>query len=581
AVFSQLNALKEDCFYEYAIRINQIGDNDKRETWNKIVNMKISIAAGFAYALRYLAENVTPDAWELYRNEGTVTSIGLPDEFMMRVPFTDKIAPVFRDTHPIFDVSDIYATMELLLDRAGTVYYTIAPKSLLPAFVDGVQVPYEDIPRCDGGTYNPVADTLFVTEPSAMSIVEPNHANPRIIDGVLTVGTAAIDKVIEPLEPEEDYVAYFVVKGTGQIYSPQAYCFRFTTKPIVRPLLTLENYGDSAGFKTNYDAEVSYILLSYNKDGEDRFNQLLQESFLSYLTEDPELREDYFAIPEDKETGITPNDYTVLEALKRSYYIGGQEQGSVFDCFAGQKVKDDLAASVRAQSSSTTGVAAAGKITLEKDVIASQDFAPYMSGSTEHLLLAVAQAIVNGELKSGDAFKGIQPLRISDDQAPVVVACDSTLEYTGTNANNNPQFSGELFVAFDEHIYIKMGTGEDHRYVPVEINTGSDDATEGFVKITNVYSSSSMQVEIDENDNAPGELTNHVTFKITNAIRNATIHFDVNLCDVHGNTRTGGGLTLKLQVNAWKDPTDTSENPVLTYDTKFVISPKGWDGVVE
>ena len=60
---------------------------------------------------------------------------------------------------------------------------------------------------------------LNVTEPKPYSIYSPNFGSDDIKSGSVVMGTSYRDIVLNDLEPNQLYFAYFVTQGTGQVYS--------------------------------------------------------------------------------------------------------------------------------------------------------------------------------------------------------------------------------------------------------------------------------------------------------------------------------------------------------------------------
>ena len=130
--FEQLKSLQENQEYQYGILVTELDGNSDHDTWNATLNMKIGLAAGANTNLSNLANNVSMDNWENMTQAAEVTSIGNciaqgSDELTLKKVFSDKKAPVFASDFPKFTPTDTSVTMQVMLDRPGTVYYTVAP----------------------------------------------------------------------------------------------------------------------------------------------------------------------------------------------------------------------------------------------------------------------------------------------------------------------------------------------------------------------------------------------------------------------------------------------------------------------
>lgn len=578
--FAQLSELKENCYYEYAVRVVKLEGSTDRDTWSKRVNMKISIAAGLSHDLDNLSRVVTPVTWSTYRAEGGVTSIGLPENFAMHKQFSDVVAPSFTDGRPVFYPGDTYVDMELLLNRSGTVYYAVAPEGLITTRydydgeggADAVVPEYEDIPESGAGSvYGAGLDTMILSTPTYLNIVNPNYTNSLIQTGSVSVGSGVVDRTLTDLQPEKNYIAYFVIKGTGQVYS-DVYCYRFKTKPITRPTITLQLFGESASIKTNYDSTANYILLIYNRSSDDSYNKLLRERFSTYLTNDAKLRAEYNRLYGNKTGSDGQRGYTVLDVLLNDHFdAAGNVLGSIFDYFARQDIKDTVATNIQAQSTTDATISKTGQVELGKDIPQTVNCRANMVGTTEYLLLVVAKS----DLGSGYAFRGIMPLKLADNEAPLVTSCTFTMD-SYNSSGQLPTFTGELTVNFDEDIYIKEGTGTMQEYIPVENRTDFP-PTSGFVSMTTAVTSMPSSIQIVPRTDGAGKTTHAVTFKVTNAVRNTKVVFNADLCDSGGHTRAGGALTLVLNYRAFPDPIYPDDPSKMTYDPYFEITSRAWD----
>ena len=124
--------MQENQEYQYGIHVKELDGNIDPDTWNATLNMKIGLAAGANTNLSNLANNVSMKNWESMTQSAEVTSIGNciaqgSDELTLKKVFSDKKAPVFASDFPKFTPTDTSVTMQVMLDRPGTVYYTVAP----------------------------------------------------------------------------------------------------------------------------------------------------------------------------------------------------------------------------------------------------------------------------------------------------------------------------------------------------------------------------------------------------------------------------------------------------------------------
>ena len=269
--------------------------------------------------------------------------------------------------------------------------------------------------------------------------------------------------------------------------------------------------------------------------------------------------------------------YTVLDALLNDHFdAAGNVLGSIFDYFAKQDIKDTVSTNIKAQSTTDATIAKTGEEALEKDIPETVNCKENMVGTTEYLLLVVAKS----DLGSGYAFRGIMPLRLADNEAPLVTSCTFRMDgYTLPPADvvgALPTFTGELTINFDEDIYLKEGTGTAQEYIPVENRTDIP-PTDGFASMLTAVTTVPSNVEIVPRADGAGKTTHAVTFKVTNAVRNTKIVFNADLCDSGGHTRAGGALTLVLDYKAFPDPIYPDDPSKMIYDPYFEITSRAWD----
>ena len=91
-------------------------------------------------SLSNLANSAWTD-WDTNTEANNITSIGNcvaqgSDELTLRRVFSDSIAPNFATEFPTFDpITDVSVTMNVMLDRAGTVFYMVAPLGTVTSYL--------------------------------------------------------------------------------------------------------------------------------------------------------------------------------------------------------------------------------------------------------------------------------------------------------------------------------------------------------------------------------------------------------------------------------------------------------------
>ena len=283
--FPQVNDLVEGYYYEFAISMTRKGTSTERNGWSGEVNFSVNVAAATSNVLFTLARGLTTNEWTNFVTNGLTNSggasIGDPETLRVRQLFTDTKTPQFVGGAPVLEAGDSFINMTLTLDRAGTIYYSIAPVDnvgstsaperpvITTTRKDGTDFKWEDMPQ--NGSDND--ETLnqesppMLEAPDALNIFNPNRTNPRVhADSVEYGGGQA--EIIEPvtgLEPNKEYLVYFVLKGASDDLS-RVYCYRFKTDPTSKPKLRMQAVNGVATLTiTNpVAANVSWIMFPSN-----------------------------------------------------------------------------------------------------------------------------------------------------------------------------------------------------------------------------------------------------------------------------------------------------------------------------
>lgn len=544
--FEQLNKLKEDQIYEYAIRFTKVDGESDRTVWSQRINCKVDVVAGGSNVLSNLSVSVTSDDWTEAQEDGA-TSIGLPTTFILKKQFTDKRAPVFAGESPVIDAADTYANMTLLLDRSGTIYYVVSKKGLIITQDDnGNEIIDSQIPLGGTDTIDPPALSL----PSYLNIVNPKYSNTQIKTGSVTGDTGATQLKVAGLEPNTEYYVYFVLKGTGQVFS-DVLCYRFTTTEADRPKITLDLQNPSVNVSTSEDAEVNYALLV---DG--KCPDVFYKPFKNYVADVSTLPASY-----------NDNDYTVLDAMIGSVIENKELKGSVFDIYAAQTWKEYFATLIRNQKADDGGtVVLVGSVTVSKNSVETVKCKDYMSGSTWYCFLSVGRNVQG----TSDAFRAIRPVYQVDTQAPMVVSCSTSIDFTSNppatslSAATSRAYSGSLSIMFSEQLYNVSISDNTQVIKPIEATTLGN-TTSGYVSLGTVLS---LPVSATVNYSNPvyGPCS-EVRFTFTNLRYGESISLKKTVCDAYGNVHSSP-LVLTLNVSQ----ADAQGN----YIPYFTIT-KDWD----
>lgn len=247
--------------YDYAIKLKSINEIAEPDKWDATVRLHLFCVAGSPSNLRNLVQgDVTESIWQdRVVNAKTVSSIGNPSDFSIEIVRSNQSAPNFNESFPRVSPGDSLTTIRYQLDRAGDVYYVVAPEKNLPPKNDIKIIDeeygdvWDDEPIDDTGIPNlgKLIDTyasavlpagkrdMGITSPNASQIMNPsqftNDAGYRT--GKVTysgAGTAEIQ--IANLNANSKYYIYFVLKGSYALPS-SVLCYKFSTTDVVSPNL--------------------------------------------------------------------------------------------------------------------------------------------------------------------------------------------------------------------------------------------------------------------------------------------------------------------------------------------------------
>lgn len=449
--FAQLNTLKENAEYEYAIHFTQIGSLTDPDTWSQRLNIGVNILAGDTNSLQTLANNLSVDNYEAMV-PSKLTNIGQPDDFNLIKQFSDQTPPVFASNHPTFSAGSSAVNMYLMLDRPGTLYYVVAPIPTIPTSgtvknEEGTKnfsdTDYEALDQ-EGQYLNNGMEFVYnqtISTPARLDIVNASTtyaANPRIKYGSTTLGPSEVEKMVEGLEPNTKYIVYFVLQGmSNQTYS-EVYAYRFETSDVDIPYITMEAVNPEVSFTTTENAQVSYALFAYNQ-----LPTIFKQNMEGDNLENPD---------DGPIQSVTdPNKtMTVLEAILKTKDRSTWE--SYFDVYASQDLKDDVQEIIqRRQTGGGGNPVTTGNLDTEKGTREEVDFTTAMqsesgANATYFYCLATAQ----NALGSAYSFKGVEDVHIPDREPPYLIDVSHTLKETATGSG---LYTGTITLTFNEPLY--------------------------------------------------------------------------------------------------------------------------------
>ena len=569
--FKTLDSLKEGTAYQYAIHVTKLGGDSDRASWNKTVNMQVTMAAGPQSLLRLVTGGSTDASWQHALTSGVV-SIGNPDPFKQQVAFTDTRPPDIVSPYPKFEAGDTITDMTFLLNRTGTIYYVVTPiREIKDA--DGKTTIEIDTPvpatKVGGGTPLPdevpedgldQAKQLQLDAPTKDTIINGNITDTRVRQGNIAGSAASTCTVhLTDLEPETMYYVYLMFQGTTQVVSEKALCYRFTTEKIVRPILNLQLSGTS-NVNVNVDrtSEVYGKLMIEANAGSPFMDQ-----FATTANIDPKFVNG--STFKDIPPAYLDKDYTVLQAMIDTYAPTGS---SVFDQFASEALKNQVAAFIRGSNNDPATVVDTwhnANVEMNRDELLSFK---NMTPGTWYVFIAVAKS----PLGSGDAFRAVRPVQLMDQQNPQITSVGGVY-YTSSGA-----LRGKLVVVFDEPLYLSILDAGLQVRRPLAVVTGKkripDNAIGSAVEYWGVdgrftFTDTNIKLETETiSGTAKPSMTDRFVFDFSAGVRNgAQITFPTGLCDQWGNgANNQAACTLTIRYDTTKE------------EFVYTISPSVWDG---
>ncbi len=560
----KLNTLSDKgTLYDFAINVTKLKGNSTRDEWTDTVNFRIYVISGMTNDLTGLSINPNATTYSTALNEKKITNIGVPTVFTTNAPFSDTEPPYFNSNYPTFESIDTGVKINLSLNRAGSVYYVIAPvddrdangnpttPTITTQDLNGNAVLWNTV-KDKGVNHDLNKDwkneytTPTLSSPGDLSITNPNIASSRIKHGVVTVNDAVASIDEEGLEPDQDYYVYFVTKG-ARAYSP-VLLYRFSTKEVTRPVITATTNGGSVvtiGSPT-MTSDVKYMLVTHAQGA---MLDMLSKNFKDYTTDKN------YEDPKDDKGNPVPR--TVLQALQESVPgdASGTQTCSIFDEYATQTAKDRLTSYIDTASPSTgqlTSIVGVGNnggkpIASGSSVVleCNDDKWSKMQEDTSYVFLVMGKS----SMGSGYAFRAAYP----------IIAANSTqvkiTNYTPAYDEKNGALTGLITLLFNDYIYIPAEySGND----PVPVVTSKTADTGDSTTVPNPkrwygnLASSSDKIEAIENGSSVR--TNTLRFNFSGITPNApgSWYFSTKFCNSDG-VPTQANSTLYFILRAKKD----------------------------
>lgn len=539
--WQKLKAFTED--REFAIKITKLESSEVRDNWSGSVSLSITPVTGTAESLRNLSNTpfLTPDSYKEFQNGiYAVKEIGVPAKYTVSCSFRDQNAPTFDNGTPIFTVGDSSASIDIQLNRPNTrFYYVVTQVGKISTTLNDKTVITADNGNWDKLPKNGEGLTAGNVElPRADAITSGTYLNkaPTYIAGIGRYDGSLQTVKISGLAASTKYIAYFVLQGESEESTSGVYAFRFETAEVVRPILSISVATTTATIKADRDANVNYMAFTAAKAGTP-FTDKLE----THLIGDADKHDKW---------SPTYKNLTLLEAMRENVMNGSVSLGSVFDFFANQSTKDQIAGIIASGQTISYSVAS-GDLTLKAGSLTSKpiDFSKYMLPGGRYWVVAVGKS----PLGSGYAFSANAPLYAVDNQPPRVRAISTTITTTSVyktwNEAANAKYSGTLKIDFDENLYF-LTEDSDKLLQVVDKPLADVDKFGSYTSSTTIIGAldprALTQRYLGSSDTAP---CSSLTFDFTDIKRGTSITFNSGIADKSSNSGKGmGTLIISLHI---------------------------------
>ena len=539
--WQKLKAFTED--REFAIKITKLESSEVRDNWSGSVSLSITPVTGTAESLRNLSNTpfLTPDSYKEFQNSiYAVKEIGVPAKYTVSCSFRDQNAPTFDNGTPIFTVGDSSASIDIQLNRPNTrFYYVVTQVGKISTTLNDKTVITADNGNWDKLPTNGAGLTEGNAElPRADAITSGTYLNkaPTYIAGTGRYDGSLQTVKISGLAASTKYIAYFVLQGESEESTSGVYAFRFETAEVVRPILSISVATTTATIKADRDANVNYMAFTAAKAGTP-FTDKLE----THLIGDADKHDKW---------SPTYKNLTLLEAMRENVMNGSVSLGSVFDFFANQSTKDQIAGIIASGQTISYSVAS-GDLTLKAGSLTSKpiDFSKYMLPGGRYWVVAVGKS----PLGSGYAFSANAPLYAVDNQPPRVRAISTTITTTSVyktwDEAANAKYSGTLKIDFDENLYF-LTEDSDKLLQVVDKPLADVDKFGSYTSSTTIIGAldprALTQRYLGSSDTAP---CSSLTFDFTDIKRGTSITFNSGIADKSSNSGKGmGTLIISLHI---------------------------------
>ncbi len=547
-------------------------------TLEKTVNMEVQLFAGSNTQF----SNVSIPQGQASTLEGRdITAIGEPDPFPITISPPGR-APTVSVPYLGIDAGDIAATVQLMVDRPGRVYYMAIPIERNP---DGT-TPTTGNKYIMYGTYPEIGNAPnkedrrpdLETIPTSKRVILPGEtvtkekepmwlnsdapAPRQVIRGTtestrIRTGSTG-DRLLEPdiprllsipsLEANTTYILYLVSTDENGTPAEKALCYKFSTTPPEPPKITIQPNGSTrTNILVDKPANVDYILVLSN--------QIQQSSNPFSATFEGTLVE--------KDLPDTWKGGTVLDAMLTPYNVGTTYMGSVFDVCASTAAKMEYAEYIREPNGVFVNPPPAmnGRNQFVQSQTGQFNLTG-MQGRNYYTLVVVAR----GQNSTSDGFRASRSYYNVLNDYLYLLNCG-----IGENTSTTPltSYSGKMRITFSDSLHFNVQIGNEETPTPVDscelshpLHTGSGNV--GDNDHVNLGSFMFPSQTITLTSPTPNPITNGtkhgstvgpvLEFELKNAQPGDSISFRAGICGSNGAVR-GNTANAALQVTLRKSGT--------------------------
>ncbi|MCI9393505.1 MAG: S-layer homology domain-containing protein [Oscillospiraceae bacterium] len=550
----RLNDLKQDYLYEFVITVTYMQETADPGAWTGSVDMDVRLAAAYQTSIGNLRGGISMTRWTEFLQAPDLNrggkSVGTPDDFSLPHTFYDYTIPQFSSMLPELHAEANRVRMVLRTTPPGNLYYVIAPVDVARdedgniikdttdsdykyspsiettwdadsthAHTKGGTIPMSAVPKTIGGFEGKTPVTAVgaqpggdgsdgkggvdpvnghIQTPTSGQIQEPQrHFDPKNViwnTESITTTNNNLEIVVDGLQPKTLYYVYFVMKSaTGQQLS-KVWVYQFETTDIENPQIRVGRDDPNAKFQiiNNVPTYLDYVVYT-TRELPDIFKETLADSSDSIGA---------YCKPK------TPSSYqsmTLIKALTQRYVynandgveFAGYNNYTIFDAFASDKLKQEVAAIIRQTSYDDNNLGKprdSGSAELLKSFNLSQTL-KNLQDDAQHYVIAVGhhevvETMADYPIEKYDSFGAIDNVSKPNSRVPAYNGPTGETAFQATERKKDGTWSGSFVLQFDDYLYQAVieddpVLGEVQNIYKVN-SSNSDDASVDSKSILNV-----------------------------------------------------------------------------------------------